>query len=235
MTQRWTWIQTQMSKSSQKSKKIHDLWYQVSIQTRFCLESLQVRTIDCTAAPNLTWCSSSIFFFLKQLSKAVAFPFWKKCLFCFMTSSVMVLPKQPASLRYNVLNEELPACRSDPAQSCRMAPQLSHRKGWGGEGKRGFFVLFLLLFGDPMLGLHGDSESQPQGSRLWALAVYRPSSCSHCRSPSLATPAQTHSSYISDFRAPLDNIIPTFLTHTLRQNKRDTHHGSSTHTEQTMG
>lgn len=174
-------------------------------------------------------------FFFKQLSKAVAFPFWKKCLFCFMTSSVMVLPKQPASLRYNVLNEELPACRSDPAQSCRMAPQLSHRKGWGGEGKRGFFVLFLLLFGDPMLGLHGDSESQPQGSRLWALAVYRPSSCSHCRSPSLATPAQTHSSYISDFRAPLDNIIPAFLTHTLRQNKRDTHHGSSTHTEQTMG
>lgn len=126
------------------------------------------------------------------------------------------------------------------------AGQILHRAaGWppsspierdgGGRGREGFLCFFLLLFGDPMLGLHGDSESQPQGSRLRALAVYRPSSCSHCRSPSLATPAQTHSSYISDFRAPLDNIIPTFLTHSLRQNKRDTHHGSSTHTKQTMG
>lgn len=234
MTQRWTWIQTQMSKSSQNQKRFTTFDTKSPFRHVSVWKAYKWGPLIALLLP--TWPDVPLLsFFFKQLSKAVAFPFWKKCLFCFMTSSVMVLPKQPASLRYNVLNEELPACRSDPAQSCRMAPQLSHRKGWGGEGKRGFFVLFLLLFGDPMLGLHGDSESQPQGSRLWALAVYRPSSCSHCRSPSLATPAQTHSSYISDFRAPLDNIIPAFLTHTLRQNKRDTHHGSSTHTEQTMG
>lgn len=96
--------------------------------------------LHCCSQPDLMFLF--YLFFLKQLSKAVAFPFWKKCLFCFMTSSVMVLPKQPASLRYNVLNEELPACRSDPAQSCRMAPQLSHRKEWGGGEERVFLCFF---------------------------------------------------------------------------------------------
>lgn len=108
-------------------------------------------------------------FFFKQLSKAVAFPFWKKCLFCFMTSSVMVLPKQPASLRYNVLNEELPACRSDPAQSCRMAPQLSHRKGWGGRGREGFLCFFCCCLGIPCWDCTGtvSHSLREAGSEHW--------------------------------------------------------------------
>lgn len=64
MTQLWTWKQTKMSKSSQNQKKLHDHWYQVSIQACFYLESLQqvrifFRNIGRFAAPYLAWCPIS--------------------------------------------------------------------------------------------------------------------------------------------------------------------------------